>query len=59
MGPYSEESDLSSLKEKLKALEELQQIDLELNEIQAAIAAHPARREQVEAAVVAARKAWE
>ncbi len=50
---------MSSLKEKLKALEELQQIDLELNEIQAAIAAHPARREQVEAAVVAARKAWE
>ena len=50
---------MSSLKEKLKALEELQQIDLELNEIQAAIAAHPARREQVEVAVVAARKAWE
>jgi predicted nucleic acid-binding Zn-ribbon protein len=50
---------LSSLKEKLKALEELQQIDLELNEIQAAIAAHPARRAEVEAAVVAARKAWE
>jgi predicted nucleic acid-binding Zn-ribbon protein len=50
---------LSSLKEKLKALEELQQIDLELNEIQAAIAAHPARRTELEAAVVAARKAWE
>jgi predicted nucleic acid-binding Zn-ribbon protein len=50
---------LSSLKEKLKALEELQQIDLELNEIQAAIAAHPAHRAEVEAAVVAARKAWE
>jgi predicted nucleic acid-binding Zn-ribbon protein len=50
---------LSSLKEKLKALEELQQIDLELNEIQAAIAAYPARRAEFEAAVVAARKAWE
>jgi predicted nucleic acid-binding Zn-ribbon protein len=50
---------LSSLKEKLKALEELQQIDLELNEIQAAISAHPARRAEIEAGVVAARKAWE
>ncbi len=50
---------MSSLREKLKALEELQQIDLELNEIQAVIAAHPARRAEVEAAVVAARKAWE
>jgi hypothetical protein len=54
-----EERDLSSLREKLKALEELQQIDLEMNEIQAAIAAHPARRAEVEAAVVTARKAWE
>jgi hypothetical protein len=54
-----EERDLSSLREKLKTLEELQQIDLELNEIQAALAAHPARRAGVEAAVVAARKAWE
>jgi hypothetical protein len=54
-----EERDLSSLREKLKALEELQQIDLDLNEIQAAIAAHPARRAEVEAAVVTARKAWE
>jgi predicted nucleic acid-binding Zn-ribbon protein len=50
---------LSSLREKLKALEELQQIDLDLNEIQAAIAAHPGRKAEVEAAVVAARKAWE
>jgi predicted nucleic acid-binding Zn-ribbon protein len=50
---------LSSLKEKLKALEELQQIDLELNEIQAAIAAHPAQRAETEAGVVAARKDWE
>jgi predicted nucleic acid-binding Zn-ribbon protein len=50
---------LSSLREKLKALEELQQIDLELNEIQTAIAALPAREAAVEAGVVAARKAWE
>jgi uncharacterized protein len=50
---------LSSLREKLKALEELQQIDLEMNEVQAVIAGHPARRAEVEAAVVAARKAWE
>ena len=50
---------MSSLREKLKALEELQQIDLELNEIQTAIAALPAREAAVEAGVVAARKAWE
>ena len=50
---------MSSLKEKLKALEELQQIDLDLNEIHDTIAAHPAKRAEVEAAVVAARKAWE
>jgi uncharacterized protein len=50
---------LSSLREKLKALEELQQIDLELNEIRTAIAAYPARRAEAEAAVVTARKAWE
>ncbi len=48
-----------SLREKLKALEELQQIDLEMNEIQAAVAGHPARQAEVEAGVVAARKAWE
>jgi predicted nucleic acid-binding Zn-ribbon protein len=50
---------LSSLKEKLKALEELQQIDLELNEIQGAISAQPARRAEIEAGVLAARRAWE
>ena len=48
-----------SLREKLKALEELQQIDLEMNEIQAAVAGHPARQAEVEASVMAARKAWE
>jgi predicted nucleic acid-binding Zn-ribbon protein len=50
---------LSSLREKLKALEELQQIDLELHEIRTAIAAFPARQAQLEAGVTAARKAWE
>lgn len=48
-----------SLREKLKALEELQQIDLEMNEIQAAVAAHPARQAEVEAGVAVARKAWD
>jgi predicted nucleic acid-binding Zn-ribbon protein len=50
---------LSSLREKLKALEELQQIDLDLNEITTAVAAFPARQATVEAGVTAARKAWE
>jgi predicted nucleic acid-binding Zn-ribbon protein len=48
-----------SLREKLKALEELQQIDLEANEVKAELDALPARRAQADAAVVAARKAWE
>jgi predicted nucleic acid-binding Zn-ribbon protein len=48
-----------SLREKLKALEELQQIDLETNEVQAGLAGLPGRRAEVEAAVGVARKAWE
>ncbi len=48
-----------SLREKLKALEELQHIDLEMNDIQAGLAALPARRAGVEGAVEIARKAWE
>ncbi len=48
-----------SLREKLKALEELQQIDLETNEVKAELDALPARRVQAEAAVTTARKAWE
>jgi predicted nucleic acid-binding Zn-ribbon protein len=55
----SEGARTLSLREKLKALEELQQIDLEMNEVQAALAALPARRAEVEAAVGVARKAWE
>jgi predicted nucleic acid-binding Zn-ribbon protein len=50
---------LSSLREKLKALELLQQIDLDTNEIRAALAAHPGKQAEVEAGVTAARKAWE
>jgi predicted nucleic acid-binding Zn-ribbon protein len=55
----SEGARTLSLREKLKALEELQQIDLEMNEVQDALAALPARRAAVEAAVGVARKAWE
>ncbi len=48
-----------SLREKLKALEELQQIDLEANEVRAELEALPARRAEVDQAVTVARKAWE
>jgi hypothetical protein len=48
-----------SLREKLKALEELQQIDLEANEVKAELEKLPGRRAQAEGAVVAARKEWE
>ncbi len=48
-----------SLREKLKALEELQQIDLEANEVKGELEKLPARRARAEAAVTAARKAWE
>ena len=48
-----------SLREKLKALEELQQVDLELNEAQAEAEGVPRRRVEVEARVAEARVAWE
>lgn len=48
-----------SLREKLKALEELQQIDLEANEVTAERDGFPARRAAVEGAVQVARRAWE
>jgi predicted nucleic acid-binding Zn-ribbon protein len=48
-----------SLREKLKALEELQQIDLESNEVKGELEKLPARRAKAEAAVTTARKAWE
>ncbi len=48
-----------SLREKLKALEELQQIDLDANGVKAELDALPARRAEAEAAVTAARRTWE
>jgi predicted nucleic acid-binding Zn-ribbon protein len=48
-----------SLRDKLKALEELQQIDLELNEVKTEVDGLPARRAAVEAQVVDARKAYD
>jgi predicted nucleic acid-binding Zn-ribbon protein len=50
---------LSSLREKLKALEELQQIDLESNEVRSGLEAIPARRAEVEAKVQEARRAYD
>jgi len=48
-----------SLREKLKALEELQQVDLELNEVQAAAETVPRRRAEIDARVAEARAAWQ
>ena len=48
-----------SLREKLKALEELQQIDLEANEVSGTLGAIPAKRTAVEAAIVEARRAYD
>jgi predicted nucleic acid-binding Zn-ribbon protein len=48
-----------SLREKLKTLEELQQIDLDINEVQASLSALPGRKAEVEGAVGVARKAWQ
>lgn len=48
-----------SLREKLKALEELQQIDLDTNEVKAVLDAIPARRGDVDAQVAGARKAYD
>ena len=50
---------MSSLREKLRALEELQQIDLESNEVGTALAGVPARRATVEQKVLEARKAYD
>ena len=50
---------MASLREKLKALEELQQIDIESHELRQALAALPARRATVEARVLEARKAYD
>jgi uncharacterized protein len=48
-----------SLREKLKALEELQQIDLDAGGLRAEAASIPVRRGEVEAQVAAARKAYQ
>jgi uncharacterized protein len=50
---------LSSLREKLKALEELQSIDLEAGGVRGEAEAIPVRRAEIEAGVAAARKAYE
>jgi predicted nucleic acid-binding Zn-ribbon protein len=50
---------LSSLREKLKALEELQSIDLEMNGVRGEADGLPARRAALETAVAEARKAWQ
>jgi len=48
-----------SLREKLKALEELQQVDLELNEVRQQAEAVPRRKAEIDIAVEESRKAWE
>ena len=50
---------MSSLREKLKALEELQAIDLEMNGVRGEADALPARRAALDTAVAEARKAWQ
>ena len=48
-----------SLREKLKALEELQQVDVELAEVRAEAEAVPRRRAEIDADVGVVRKAWQ
>lgn len=48
-----------SLREKLKALEELQQVDVELAEVRAEAEAVPRRRAEIDADVAVVRKAWQ
>jgi len=48
-----------SLREKLKALEELQQVDIEINEVRQQAEAVPRRRAEIDSAVGESRKAWE
>jgi uncharacterized protein len=50
---------LSSLREKLKALEELQQIDLETNDVRAELDALPGKRAEIDAKVLDARRAYD
>jgi predicted nucleic acid-binding Zn-ribbon protein len=48
-----------SLREKLKALEELQQVDIETTTVRTEAEAIPRRRAEIEAGVGTARKAWQ
>lgn len=48
-----------SLREKLKALEELQAVDLEIGEVRGELDAIPGRREEVEAGVLEVRRAYD
>ena len=48
-----------SLREKLKALEELQQVDIEIAEVRAEAEAVPRRRAEIEASVGGVRTAWQ
>ncbi len=48
-----------SLREKLKALEELQQIDLEAGGVQGEMAAVPVRKTEIQAAVTTAQRAYQ
>ncbi len=50
---------MSSLRDKLKALEELQQVDLELHEVRTRLAGLPARRSEAEARIAEARRAYD
>jgi predicted nucleic acid-binding Zn-ribbon protein len=50
---------VSSLRDKLKALEELQQVDLELHDVRTRLAGLPARRSEAEAAIAEARRAYD
>ena len=50
---------MPSLREKLKALEELQQIDLDSNEVRLELETIPARRAEIEPRVHAARRAYD
>jgi predicted nucleic acid-binding Zn-ribbon protein len=61
VGPSSHEGELklSSLREKLKALEELQQIDLEAQDVRAELETIPAKRAEVDQRVLDARRGYD
>jgi hypothetical protein len=57
--PADLEEEKLSLRDKLKALEELQKVDLETNELRAEAESIPRRRAEIEAAVGEARSAYD